>query len=123
MFNLRKEQLKIFEAVAAKDLEQRMVAHSRERFPKQCAVLDEAGLLALVRYGVERAKSYGIVAETDVCKYIDVMFTLGKDFDRDPRYPWAVRTLNDSNLGAPSARISRLSAEALEAAGGKGSNA
>lgn len=125
MFNLRKEQLKIFETVAAKEFEERAIAGLRERAPDQCAKLGEAELANLVRYGAERAKFYGIAAEPDVCKYLAIMLQLGNDFDRDPRYPWAARTLNDAGLGDPSARVSRLAAEALEAlaaakgAGGK----
>lgn len=123
MFNLRKEQLKIFETVAAKEFEERAIAGLRERAPDQCAKLGDAELANLVRYGAERAKSYGIVAEPDVCKYLGVMLQLGSDFDRNPQYPWAARTLNDAGLGDPSARVSRLAAEALEAqatAGAKG---
>lgn len=123
MFNLRKEQLKIFETVAAKEFEERAIAGLRERAPDQCAKLSEADLANLVRYGAERAKSYGIVAEPDVCKYLGIMLQLGSDFDRNPQYPWAARTLNDASLGDPSARISRLAAEALEtlaATGAKG---
>ncbi|MGH9378975.1 MAG: hypothetical protein ACRD1I_09250 [Terriglobia bacterium] len=119
MFNLRKEQLKIFETVAAKEFEERVLANLRELFPAPCSKLGAAALAEIARYGIERAKSYGIVAEPDVCKYIGIMLNLGKDFDRNPRYPWAARTLNDASLGDPSARINRLSAEALEAAGAK----
>ncbi|MGH9351348.1 MAG: hypothetical protein ACRD2G_04180 [Terriglobia bacterium] len=119
MFNLRKEQLKIFETVAAKEFEERAMAQLREQSPAQCAALGEDALAEMVRYGIERAKSYGIVAEPDVSKYLNVMIQLGRDFDRNPRYPWAARTLNDASLGDPSARVSRLAAEALEAAGVK----
>src|SRR5579863_746101 len=123
MFNLRKEQLKIFETIAAKDFEQREVVHLREHFPDQCSVLDEATLLEIILYGAERAKVYGIMAEGDVAKYIDVMFTLGKDFDRDSKYSWAARTLSDPNLDGPGARIDRLWAEVLEVEGRKGTGA
>ncbi|MGH9344608.1 MAG: hypothetical protein ACRD19_12720 [Terriglobia bacterium] len=115
MFNLRKEQLKIFETVAAKEFEERALTQLREQSPALCAALGEGALVEFVRYGTERAKSYGIIAEPDVGKYLNVMLKLGKDFDRNPRYPWAARTLNDVGLGDPSARVNRLAAEALEA--------
>lgn len=119
MFNLRKEQLSIFETVAAKEFENRILAALRERQPGPCASLGDANLEELVRYGIGRAKSYGIVAEPDVCKYVDVMVQLGKDFDVSPIYPWAARTLNDSSVD-PTARINRLAAEALESLGAGG---
>ncbi|HEV2500240.1 MAG TPA: hypothetical protein VGY31_11740 [Terriglobia bacterium] len=115
MFNLRKEQLKIFETIAAKEYEERALAQLREHSPAQCAALGESALVEIVHYGTGKAKAYGIVAEPDVCKYLGIMLQLGKDFDCNPRYPWAARTLNDASLGDPSARVNRLAAEALEA--------
>ncbi|MGH9405572.1 MAG: hypothetical protein ACRD3D_07025 [Terriglobia bacterium] len=117
MFNLRKEQLKVFEAVAAQDFEQRVLVQLGRAFPKECSKIDAVILAETARYGIEKAKSYGISADADVCKFIRVMLVLGRDFDADPRYPWAARTLRDQNLGEPTARVSRLSAQALEAAG------
>lgn len=119
MFNLRKEQMKIFEQVAAKDFEQRVTLEVRKHSADRCASMDDAALSEFTCYGIERAKTYGIVSESDVCKYLSVMLALGKDFDRDPRYPWATKTLADPTLAAPGARVSRLAAEALGAGGGE----
>lgn len=121
MFNLRKEQLKVFEEAAARELESRMIAQLRSEQPAPFGAMDRAELGDLVRYGIERAMAYQLTAEADVLKYIRVMLALGKDFDRDPRYPWASHTLNDASLGSATARVDRLSAAALEAAGGKAS--
>lgn len=122
MFNLRKEQLKVFEEAAAREFESRMITQLRSEQPGPRDAMDPAELGDLVRYGIDRAKAYSLTAEADVLKYIRVMLALGKDFDRDPRYPWASRTLNDASLGSATAKADRLSAAALEAAGGKASS-
>lgn len=122
MFNLRKEQLKVFDEAAAREFESRVIAQLLKEQTDPHGTNDRAAFGELVRYGIDRAKAYQLTAEEDVLKYIRVMLALGKDFDRDPRYPWASRTLNDPSLGSATAKADRLSAAALEAAGGKASS-
>ena len=64
-----------------------MVAHLKEFFPAQCERLGEPEVRRWITTGTEKAGSYGIVSERDVCKYIDVMFVHGRNFDTDA--PWA----------------------------------
>ena len=40
-----------------------------------------------------RSRTYGIVTECDVCKYIDLMIAFGRDFDQE--CVWARETLTD----------------------------
>ena len=49
----------------------------------------------------------GVQREEDVCKYIDVMFVYGRDFDRDPQYGWA-RTILEPENTDPSRKASFL---------------
>ena len=65
----------------------------------------------MIRYGVERAGSYGIGTERDVCKYIDLMFAFGRDFDKNQDLPWASRILEDDTLKSPTVKTERLFAE------------
>lgn len=122
MFNLRKEQLKVFEEAAAREFEMRIITQLLSEQPSPASTNDRAAFGELVRYGIERAKAYQLTSEPDVLKYIRVMLALGKDFDRDPRYPWASQTLTDPSLGSATAKVDRLSAAALEAAGRKASS-
>jgi len=105
---LRKEQIEAFSAAARKDFENRMVVHLREFFPKKCQTLGEVGIREKVRYGIKRAGSYEITAERDVCKYIDVMFAYGWDFDKDRKIRWAGEILNDRESVDSSAKAGRL---------------
>lgn len=69
-------------------------------------------LAATIHYGVERARSYGIVGRHDVCHYLRLMCTLlGSDFDQDPLYPWAADILKDSYT-PPNDKIMRLVGQA-----------
>jgi hypothetical protein len=79
----------------------------------------------IIRTGVERALSYGIDREADVARYISIMYTLGHDFDADPRYRWAAEILNDE-IGGKMDRVCEMTKTVLSAmersAGGKPSN-
>lgn len=87
--------------------EARMLAHVRKFFPQRCAMLRDAGTMEWIASGIDRAAKYGIKAEVDVCRYIDVMFIFGPEFDADSRFPWAARILNASPAPA-RARVSHL---------------
>jgi len=93
MLPMRKEQIAAFSAAEVNKFEDWMVTHLRKFFPRQCNQLGELPLRETIRYGISRAANYGLLAKRDVCKYIDVMLVLGRDFDKDRRYPWAAGTL------------------------------
>lgn len=108
MFKLKRAQKEVFSDAARRDFEDRMVAHLNKYFPVYCEPLGEERVRRLLAYGVERASSYGIVAERGVCVYVDAMFSFGRDFDADPRFPWAAAVLTDRALRDPLVRADRL---------------
>jgi hypothetical protein len=67
--------------------------------------MGEGGLREFIQYGIRRAAHYGITAKRDVCKYIDVMVVLGRDFDKDARYAWASNILEQRNGSGTKAQI------------------
>jgi len=105
---LRKEQMDTFSEAARKSFEDRMVAHLREVFPQRSKRLGEPRVRGKIQHGIERAGTYGITSERDVCRYIDVMFAYGWDFDTDSKLPWAGRILNDERFLLPEAKVNRL---------------
>ncbi len=111
---VRQEQLNTLSESATSDFENRVVAHLSKCFPAESEVLQEQGVREIIQYGMERAASYDVSAERDVCKYIDVMMVFGRDFDKDEDLPWASRILNDKVLNNPTARIDRLFTVAKE---------
>ncbi len=76
--------------------------------PQCCKSLGDAALRRAISYGVQRAHNYGITSECDVCKYLDLMFGLGPDFDRDPKLPWAKEILSRSGTSEPAPRLAML---------------
>lgn len=63
---------------------------------QQCNAMGEPQLRETIQYGIQRATAYGIVGNSDVCKYIDLMVVFGRDFDTAPRFPWAAEILTTS---------------------------
>jgi len=105
---LRKEQIEAFSAAARQEFEDRMVEHLNEFFPRHCKAMGEEGVRQEIRHGVARARTYEITSQRDVCKYIDLAFVYGRDFDTNPKLPWAGRILNDPSFINASERTSEL---------------
>ncbi|HLJ46228.1 MAG TPA: hypothetical protein VKU01_09490 [Bryobacteraceae bacterium] len=110
---IRKEQMDAFSEPLKSGFEDRMVAHLNRFFPRQCAVLRPEELRRFIRQGCDGAGRYGIRIERDVCKFIDLMFCLSVDFDRNPRYPWAWQILSEWTTD-PTAKVNRLHRKAVE---------
>lgn len=108
MLTIRKEQLAVFGPLGKKAFEDRMLEHLNKCFPEQCKALGEPKLRETIQYGTQRAASYLITSERDVCKYIDLMIIYGRDFDKDTNLPWAQAVLQNKNIRDPSAKIERL---------------
>lgn len=115
MLTIRKEQLKVFSQNEALKFENRVAAHLRKIFPGQSRILGEEELGNLIEHGIKRARVYEIVAQRDVCKYLDLMMIFGQDFDVDQKLPWVSATLKEEFLqGHPTEKILRLCDLAIE---------
>lgn len=60
-----------------------MRAYLLAEYPEICASLTDAQLTSVVEHGMARSARYGIDLAPDVHRYIDLMFQLGPDFDRE----------------------------------------
>lgn len=88
-----------------------MVVHLKKFFPRQCEAEGEPQIRKTIQYGIERAAAYGITAERDVCKYIDLMIVFGSDFDADEQLPWAGEILRRRSHPATKMRALHSSAQ------------
>jgi hypothetical protein len=113
VFKIRREQAMAFRAEALRDFEDRVLMHVRRCFPDRAASLEEDAVRNLIRRGVERAAAYRIVAERDVCMYVDLMLVFGADFDSERA--WA-REVLAARGGDPSTTLRTLYARGVEAA-------
>ncbi len=92
MLKVLDAQLDHLAALSREDFTAEMRSHLRERYPDACAPMTDAELTAHIEHGVTRAAGYGIEIAGDVARYVDLMFQLGLDFDRD--VDWARAILN-----------------------------
>ena len=106
MFVLRKEILEALSKSAVESFEDRMVDHLKKSFPNTFAELGEFKIREMIQHGTDRAESYNIIGMRDIANYIDLQFALGRDFDVNPRMPWAQRILSDPE--PPEEKINRL---------------
>jgi len=96
--------------------EQFLVAQVHEYFPNAAQDLGEYGLAATISWGVQRAALHGFRDEFDVLRYVNLMLTLGLEFDTDPEFPWCAEILAKSDW-PPAARMDALTERALELTG------
>lgn len=106
MFAIRPDQIAKFSEAVLKQFEDMMVVHLKKFFPRRTTVAGEPKVREFIRYGVQRAASYNIKTKRDVSRYIDLMVSLGADFDKDKNIAWAGQILQTRN--SPEARISVL---------------
>jgi hypothetical protein len=109
---IRKEQTDVFSERSLSGFERRLIEHLNRCFPAECEALGLQATENVIRYGIERAAGYGINLERDVCKYIDLMFVLGHDFDQQPDLPWVSEMLKDDTCTNSSVKMERLYATA-----------
>jgi hypothetical protein len=110
---LRNEQLAVFQQEAGRRFAERVVLHVGRFFPERCEELGEGGIKEWVTHGIARAQSHRITKRGNVRRYIDLMFTLGRDFDLDPDLPWAGTILRGAPERSETARVEELLARAL----------
>jgi hypothetical protein len=107
---IRNAQIQTFVDQSNGSFESRMIVHLRKCFAAQCGTLSDEELRKSVEEGKTSAAGYGITAERDVCKFIDIRTVHGPGFDQ---LPWASRILNDGIYKTSTARVERLFDEAL----------
>lgn len=92
-----------------------IAAHVERFFPGQCRALGAAGVREAVEHGVARAASHGLVTEREACKYVDLTFVFGRDFDRDEG--WASEVFEAGGPGVLDALYERAAYRARDARG------
>jgi hypothetical protein len=113
MLKLSRKQMETFSHAALMRFETQMLTHLRRFFPESYQALGDDGARELIHLGLQRTASHHLVAERDVCKYINLMVVLGRDFDH--RVPWAREILNDHTT-LPPEKLRRLYQSTIERA-------
>jgi len=92
--------------------EEKMLEHVEGLFSALYSTLTEPLVRRVIRCGILRAERHGFVQEDNVCLFIDMMFTYGRDFE--VTMPWARKVLQDSSLTSSSERAEMLYSAAVE---------
>lgn len=104
MLKIRPHQKAIFVQVAIDRFVGDMMARLRQSVPERVAALGDEQARALIRYGIGRARSYGIESEKGAGVFVHMLFVFGAAFDTHPRLPWAARWLTSGAREAPKVR-------------------
>jgi hypothetical protein len=113
MLSLRSAQITALTEPRLADFEDRMRSHVGRCFMATTRTMSDQAIREVIRYGAERAQLHDICSERDVCKYINLMFVFGRDFDRDPRLPWAHEILAGARVHRDLSTIELLYQAAL----------
>jgi hypothetical protein len=82
--------------------------HLHRFFPEACTSMTSAELASRIESTLERARSYGILQPADACRFLDVSFVLGAQFDSDPALTWARDILTDPQVRNGEMRMDLL---------------
>lgn len=115
-WHMSREQYDALTGASREELGDRIAHHLEKLSPQRYAGLGEAEVRQLVRYGLNKAASYGLSRETDLRSFVELIFAFGPDFDENPTFPWARAILQDVSLADPGARLARLLERARHAA-------
>ncbi len=111
LWTIRREQLAALQVAYERQFCDRAVAYLRRQYPRVCAALEERSIRASVETALQKHATYRFDSEETLLAYLDLMYLLGFDFDRDPEKEWVRGTLTDFDLG-PRTRLLLLVEEA-----------
>ncbi len=105
---LTKQQMDQLNKDVEIDFENRLFFHFEKYFPDNIRILKEYYSRELIRFGINKARQFGFVNESDICIFISLMIMLGVDLDVDPQIPWAGKILASDEFKTPTEQIDAL---------------
>jgi hypothetical protein len=105
VLTVRKQQIALLGNERRHRFAERLTGHARAHFPEVCRELGhELGMT--VHECIRQGQEHGLSTERELCKYLNLVFTFGRNFDRDPMCSWASDILHGA-LPGPM-KIARL---------------
>ncbi len=101
-FTMSDAHMQAFSAQQRARFVQEMMDYLQGVYPVETKALGTDKLRALVETGIDKSKSYDIVLERDVARYIEFMIAIAPDFDDSNKTLWAKPILTDRRATAPS---------------------
>ena len=97
--------------------------HLRESFPGETSDISDEELSDLIQTGIDKAKSYNIIEDESVQRFLDYMVTRGPNFHEDEAHPEIQEILSSTEMDGEEKideidyYYERLEEESLEARG------
>ena len=101
MFVVRKDQMAVLSEYIQREFEDRTAESLRKLYPEKVVAMGDGKLRELIRAGVKKAASYGIQAESDVQRYVELMVKFSPDFDTNAATSWAGEILGLRSIDGP----------------------
>ena len=112
MLVIRREQMEVFKAARWREFASLAASHCRQRHPEACSPLDDEALQSRVDSGLRRARSHGFDQPPDLMRYLDMLFTIDPEADKEP---WVAAILAQSKY-SPATRMDLIFRTAGETA-------
>lgn len=116
-FVLRNAQLDVLaEVYTSQKFEERLIETVRASWPEECGALGEVGLRRRILNGVCKATEYGFSEESEISRFINLIFFWGEDFDSAELRPRAREILHSPTLSSRNkiSQLVNLAADELE---------
>jgi len=98
MLVIRKEQMQSFRDAMVNSFKKRMAVHLRNVFPEETSNLSEQEIFVFVDKGMKKAKLFGIIYETDIKRFLELMIFFGTDLDENDLPPEVQKTLRSKEI-------------------------
>jgi hypothetical protein len=98
LLTIRKEQMERLNQTTATGFESRMHKYLMKTYPDVLTRTPAHDVQKSIRVGIRRAAAYGMIAEYDVARFIDLMYRLSQDFDSNPKTSWIRTVLDDPDI-------------------------
>lgn len=111
MLIIRKAQMEALRNSREMEFENRAVAYLKKEFAEQCNQLSDEAIRDSVKTAMFKRKEYRFKSEETIILYLNLMYLLGFDFDKNANNEWVQETLTDYDL-TPRTRMVLLNEKA-----------
>jgi hypothetical protein len=113
MLIIRKEQLVALGRVPEREFVRKASAYLYERYPEICNELGSRGVRDSVELALSKREEYRFKTEDTILLFLDCMYLLGFEFDKNDMFPWVNDILTDFEV-RPRTRMLLLLEQAIE---------
>ncbi len=86
MIKIRSDQMQSFGKLLRQRFVESEVARVRSERPAQAGAVPEARIRQFIEDAIKRAAALHLVAVSDVQRFVDLTFRLGREFEEDPAH-------------------------------------